>query len=116
MSSSKAWDAGLAGILQGLTHLERDSARGGIAKAGYYGGADEVATPRFRWAPSAWLRLMRIKWIAEKLWMVAEAALFLLCVVVSFQRDPVAFLIVTFASAASSLGGGMFDRPGPRPL
>jgi hypothetical protein len=39
---------------------------------------------------------MQIKGIAEKLWMAAEAALYLLCLVVWIQRDFTGFLVVVF--------------------
>jgi hypothetical protein len=39
---------------------------------------------------------MQIKGIADKLWNAAEAALCLLCLVVSIQRDFASFLIVAF--------------------
>jgi hypothetical protein len=39
---------------------------------------------------------MQIKGIADKLWMAAEVALFLLCLAASTQRDFAFFLVVVF--------------------
>jgi hypothetical protein len=56
---------------------------------------------------------MQIKGIANKLWMAAEAAVFLIFLAVSIQRDFAGFLVVMFCIAVSWLIGGMYDRLGP---
>jgi hypothetical protein len=81
--------------------LERDSTRGGIAKLRAWpvlwrkrsktAGAGSSGSAALK--PG---RLMQIKGIANKLWMAAEAAVFLIFLAVSIQRDFAGFLVVMF--------------------